>query len=521
MTDIEALIERIADGEEKAKEELIHHIEELDGYKKRADAIMQQNPYCMILWDTNMKIVDANEAFIKLSGWSRQQTLSSTIRDFKYLAKSGEGFDETIRYKRQTYGEATFDFPRGIFTMERYTIPFFDAQGNIVNILSVYADITEKRKKEEEIQRMMKDAQSKADILTASAGQLEESLKVLAKGDLTTEAAVEGEDPLDKAKKNYNAAIDSIKSLLMEVNKSVGQVEDNTHDAGKGTDEVAKAAEGVANSAQRCSENTKKLLDQIDEITREISDLSAATEEVTSTSQEIMQRAQKAAKEGAQAKDLGNQANTKMQAVERIAKQSVDEITKLNDQMREISNIVRLITDIANQTNLLALNAAIEAARAGEHGRGFAVVAGEVRNLAGESKSATNHIEEVINAITATTEKTASSMRTSYAEIQSGIESVNATIEALNRIIEETDVVARGITEITKATEGQANSTNNVLQRVESSAVLTKETQKQVEDMAALSEETSASTEEVASATHELSEMAGRLKKMVGQFTLS
>ncbi len=79
----------------------------------------------------------------------------------------------------------------------------------------------------------------------------------------------------------------------------------------------------------------------------------------------------------------------------------MDDITALNEQMRAISKIVNLITDIANQTNLLALNAAIEAARAGEHGRGFAVVAGEVKNLAGESKKASSQIESLIKGIQA------------------------------------------------------------------------------------------------------------------------
>jgi methyl-accepting chemotaxis protein len=500
------------------QQEEMERVKEL---QEQTEVMVQENPMPILLWNPDATLRMANKAFLKLSGYTQDQASRLTVHDMKYLSQSGQGIIDTIHSRQANHGEVTVEFPSGIRILERYNIPLLNREGNLDSVLTVYNDITEQRKKEEQIKELMETAKQESERLGRSASELGKALAALAKGDMTVFVTTEADDPLGNVKNDYNASLTSIRSLLAEVAKAVQQVDQTAKEVSKSSDEIIRATEQVATSTQHSSEDARRQLEKIEEINKDINDLSASIEEIASTSQEVMEHAMKASKEGNDAAALGEVAAKKMHLVEEISKQTVDEISALNNQMREIDNIVKLIADIANQTNLLALNAAIEAARAGEHGRGFAVVAGEIRNLAGESKRASQDIEDLIRTIQASTEKTTGSMQASHQEIQAGIESVNKVIASLNRIVNGVEVVTHGITEITKATEDQANSTNEVMQKMDESNSMIKETLTRTEDMAALAEEVSASTEEVGSAAHELAEMAEQLEKMMRQFKLN
>jgi methyl-accepting chemotaxis protein len=488
--------------------------------EQRVDRILQENPYPLFTIDPDLTLKMTNQAFQKLTGYSKDRLASLSMKEFKFKKNKGASVEGTIRSKQRSQGEAIIEFPTGTFTLEWYYIPFLDAEGNVESLLVVYNDITENRRKEQEVQKLMEDAKTKAEALSGSATVLENGLSLIAKGDLSFQAPIAEGDPLIKLKKDYNTAAASIRDLVVELEKAIQQMKVTTEDTSKSTQEISKSTEQVAIQTQKSADGAKKQMDEIEQVSKEVSDLSASIEEIASTSHTLMDHAGKAATEGNTAAELGKVATGKMQVVEKIAGESVNEITTLNEKMKEISTIVKMIADISSQTNLLALNAAIEAARAGEHGRGFAVVAGEVRNLAGESKTATGNIEELINSIQASSNKTAAAINSSYKEIQAGIESVNKTVETLNRITAESNVVAQGVTEITRATEDQAEATTRVMQGIEKTKTIARDNQERMEDMAALAEEASASTEEIASASTELASMADHLKTRMDSFKL-
>ena len=106
-----------------------------------------------------------------------------------------------------------------------------------------------------------------------------------------------------------------------------------------------------------------------------------------------------------------------------------------------VSEIVRVIGEIASQTNLLAFNAAIEAARAGQHGVGFSVVAGEVRKLAERSSVAAREIAKLIEE--------------SVMQVGQGAEVSKEAARSFEGIMSSVGRTRTSVSEIAQATEGQ------------------------------------------------------------------
>jgi methyl-accepting chemotaxis protein len=511
-------INTLVANQQKSQQEIQKKMDEVAVLKQRSDTIVKQNPMPMMLMNPEFKILMVNEAYVTMTGVSKEELLRLNARDFKIDKQTGEGLKKVLTEKKRSFGEITIKFPSGTHILEQYGIPILDPNGNLATILCVYNDVTHQREQEARIKQMMDEAKANAELLTVSAAELQTALANIANGDLTFRVSIDEADPLVRLKTDYNTSADAMQRVLGSLSDTVCKLDLTIRDTIKSTEEIAKATEQVAISSQKSTDSAKSQIVSVEKISNDISEISASIEQIASTSHDVMTHAEKATKEGADAAGIGKVATGKMEIVEKISKQSVDDITALNDQMREISKIVNLITDIANQTNLLALNAAIEAARAGEHGRGFAVVAGEVKNLAGESKKASSQIETLIRSIQEKSEQTSTSMQESFEQIKGGIESVNRTVESLNRIVSEATIVSAGVGEITKATEDQAKATTQLMSGIESFRTLTNENQQRMEDMAALAEETSASTEEIASASAELSAMAEHCRTEMGQF---
>lgn len=171
---------------------------------------------------------------------------------------------------------------------------------------------------------------------------------------------------------------------------------------------------------------------------------------------------------------VANASGDTMQRSRDALARASDDIAKLITAVSEINNqlqglqgalvsvgdVSQSIDQIARQTNLLALNATIEAARAGEAGRGFAVVAGEVKQLAAETSSATQQIQDTLAELNSEADALISLGEGALTGVSAVQEStgaldgvVNELSEAIGEINSSSSIVETGIVDIESATQ--------------------------------------------------------------------
>ncbi len=119
-----------------------------------------------------------------------------------------------------------------------------------------------------------------------------------------------------------------------------------------------------------------------------VAEQAASAEEASASMEQMVANIKQNAENAAQTEKIAVES---AQEVQESAKTVAETLTA----MKEITQKISFIEEIARQTDLLALNAAIEAARAGVYGRGFAVVASEVRKLSERTQRASAEIRKL------------------------------------------------------------------------------------------------------------------------------
>lgn len=212
------------------------------------------------------------------------------------------------------------------------------------------------------------------------------------------------------------------------------------------TDMFQNGVQNVADISASLNQKSHDMIQQIhsgkeksEETSFRVQSVATATEELSASIAEISRQTEF--------------ASMKSKSSMEILTQTMNMVEGITVAAEDVSEIINIINDVARQTNLLALNAAIEAARAGEVGKGFGVVAGEVKELARQTRSATQNISQKINNMLSATD----SGKTSIQEVSHSIKEMNEMVNVIATAIDEQSSVTRSIAknavEASQATE--------------------------------------------------------------------
>jgi methyl-accepting chemotaxis protein len=252
-------------------------------------------------------------------------------------------------------------------------------------------------------------------------------------------------------------------------------------DLGEGTAQISGAAQQVSSASHSLAQAASQ---------------QAATLTANASSAEhVSSMTGKNAQQATSAADLMTVVDQRVLEGARMLDLMAASMREITASSGKISNIIKVIDEIAFQTNILALNAEVEAARAGEAGMGFAVVAGEVRNLAKRSAQAASDTTALIED--------------SISKSNQGRARLGQISEVMRQITESTTQVKTLVDGVNLGSQEQAREIQAI-----SRGIL--EMERATQASAANAEEGASASEELAGEVNALRGIAGHLESMTG-----
>ncbi|MGC9491448.1 methyl-accepting chemotaxis protein, partial [Vibrio genomosp. F10] len=277
-------------------------------------------------------------------------------------------------------------------------------------------------------------------------------LNRLSDHDFSSSVPIIGPSEFQEVSKKLNTVIES-------TSRSISTV---THNC----ETLYKTAEISHNAAESSNATLIEQNTSLESMITTVNELEASISQISSITHQSYQDSCQASEHSQRGLDVVETNRQRLEQLEETLNANEDSMVELDHRVKQIREMVEMISAIADNTNLLALNAAIEAARAGEQGRGFAVVADEVRQLASGTSQQTKNIRVKMNQLIAAADKSRLAVEHSRVEMVSALASsveVKATFSDIEQAVNQ---IQTRVEQITVATEEQERATKEVSQSI-------------------------------------------------------
>ena len=320
-----------------------------------------------------------------------------------------------------------------------------------------------------------KEQQAQAE-LREKVNRILSVVQAAAKGDLTQEVTVKGEDAIGQMGEGLG-------NFISNLRESVAAIARNSQGLASASEELSAVSQQMSVAAEETSSQANVVSAAAEQVDKNLQTVATGAEEMGASIKEIAKNATEAAKVANSAVSVADRTN--------------QTVMKLGESSAEIGEVIKVITSIAQQTNLLALNATIEAARAGEAGKGFAVVANEVKELAKETAKATEDISRKIESIQKDTNE--------------AVEAIGSISTIINKVNDISSTIA-------SAVEEQNATTNEMTRNVSDAARGSGEITKNIAGVAEAAQSTTHGASDSQKAAEQLAKMANEMKELTGRF---
>lgn len=203
---------------------------------------------------------------------------------------------------------------------------------------------------------------------------------------------------------------DAMNMLTAETAKVLGAVTEVSHS-------VNSATQQVKNSADQAMSAATQSQDEVETAARELSQAATVLTQLSHMAQKANDSAELAVRTTRQALQTVDKTVLGINESRDLIRETEKRIKRLGERSQEITQVVGLISSIAERTGILALNASMQATAAGEAGRSFAIVADEVKRLSENAREATREIATLVSSIQSETSETVLAMNNAIAQV--------------------------------------------------------------------------------------------------------